>query len=366
MMSKLGIGQFDEDDLRLLEVLAGHASVALENARLYESLRREAENATAWLEFADAVSEARSVEAIGDETVRTVGGSMEVEQCSIWIEDAARRRTSAASPSLGYDDDPRAAGGRLELRTGRAAAARLIGGRKTPFTDRRGRVPRASSAADAGAAVIQLGCDRAAARRLRRPRLDHRARPRATTWPTSPTSGCACSTASPTAPRSRSRSRCCSSPSRRAPRCERAARVLAPAGRHGSGRPARADRRAGRRDARLAADVALARARPPGLVRDRGRLARRTAPCRSFRSAAWSSSAARDARSSAASRSSSSPARSTMVPAGDDPLAVAPVVLPSGRIGCIAAAAPEAFSGAEAPPARRHRQPGEPGAAHRS
>jgi hypothetical protein len=31
------------------------------------------------------------------------------------------------------------------------------------------------------------------------------------------------------------------------------------------------------------------------------------------------------------------------VPAGDDPLAVAPVVLPSGRIGCIAAAAPEAF-----------------------
>jgi GAF domain-containing protein len=31
------------------------------------------------------------------------------------------------------------------------------------------------------------------------------------------------------------------------------------------------------------------------------------------------------------------------VPVGDDPLAVAPVVLPSGRIGCIAAAAPEAF-----------------------
>ncbi len=32
-----------------------------------------------------------------------------------------------------------------------------------------------------------------------------------------------------------------------------------------------------------------------------------------------------------------------MVPSGEDPLAVAPVVLPSGRIGCIAAAAPEAF-----------------------
>ena len=40
-ISKLGVGQFDEDDVRLLEVLAGQASVALENARLYEAERRE-------------------------------------------------------------------------------------------------------------------------------------------------------------------------------------------------------------------------------------------------------------------------------------------------------------------------------------
>ena len=33
-----------------------------------------------------------------------------------------------------------------------------------------------------------------------------------------------------------------------------------------------------------------------------------------------------------------------MVPVGDDPLAVAPVLLPSGKIGCIAAAAPDLFS----------------------
>ncbi len=37
------------------------------------------------------------------------------------------------------------------------------------------------------------------------------------------------------------------------------------------------------------------------------------------------------------------PGTSDLVPAGDDPLAVAPVVLPSGRIGCIAATVPEAF-----------------------
>ena len=51
VVSKLGLDQFDEDDVRLLEVLAGHAAVAVENARLYESARREAESATALLGF---------------------------------------------------------------------------------------------------------------------------------------------------------------------------------------------------------------------------------------------------------------------------------------------------------------------------
>ncbi len=51
VVSKLGLNQFDEDDVRLLAVLAGHAAVAVENASLYESARREAESATSLLEF---------------------------------------------------------------------------------------------------------------------------------------------------------------------------------------------------------------------------------------------------------------------------------------------------------------------------
>ena len=54
VISKLGVGQFDEDDVRLLEVL-GHASVALENARLYEAERLEARRAKASLEISNAL-----------------------------------------------------------------------------------------------------------------------------------------------------------------------------------------------------------------------------------------------------------------------------------------------------------------------
>ncbi len=140
VLSKLGIGQFDEDDLRLLEVLAGHASIALENARLYEAMRREADNAKSWLEFADAVSEARSIEEIGDETVRTVAGLMAVEQVSIWIEDqhAANYRCLA---SAGYAGDPRSAP-LLKWRVGRAAGTMLLDGRKTPFLVNRDEIRR--------------------------------------------------------------------------------------------------------------------------------------------------------------------------------------------------------------------------------
>ena len=60
VISKLGIDQFDEDDVRLLEVLSGQASVALENARLYEQQRREAEGAKALLAFTDELSQTRS------------------------------------------------------------------------------------------------------------------------------------------------------------------------------------------------------------------------------------------------------------------------------------------------------------------
>ena len=69
VVSKLGLSQFDEDDLRLLEVLAGHAAVALENARLYEAQRREAESAKALLEFGRDLAAAEGLERVLERVV---------------------------------------------------------------------------------------------------------------------------------------------------------------------------------------------------------------------------------------------------------------------------------------------------------
>ena len=89
VISKLGLNQFDADDLRVLEVLAGHASVALENARLYEAQRREAESAKALLSFGREVAEAKGITEVAE---RVVAGSVRIlssPSASIWLQDSA-------------------------------------------------------------------------------------------------------------------------------------------------------------------------------------------------------------------------------------------------------------------------------------
>jgi diguanylate cyclase (GGDEF)-like protein len=95
VISKLGVGQFDEDDVRLLEVLGGHASVALENARLYEAERNEAarakeslEIASSLLDFSRELAAANGLdevlERLVDLTARTLGAA----RTSVWLEHA--------------------------------------------------------------------------------------------------------------------------------------------------------------------------------------------------------------------------------------------------------------------------------------
>jgi diguanylate cyclase (GGDEF)-like protein len=90
VISKLGLDQFDEDDQRLLEVLAGHASVALVNARLYEAERREAKGAKALLELSRELSSGMQLDDVVDRIA--VGGAriLGVERTSVWLPESDR------------------------------------------------------------------------------------------------------------------------------------------------------------------------------------------------------------------------------------------------------------------------------------
>ncbi len=112
-------------------MLAGHASVALENARLYEEQRREAANAKALLEFADVTSKAPSEYAIGNETVlmaaRLLGGT----QASLWMEDPSTGDYRCTA-HCGYVGDPSAEPVIREV-VPCQAAERFLEGRRGPF-----------------------------------------------------------------------------------------------------------------------------------------------------------------------------------------------------------------------------------------
>jgi HD-GYP domain-containing protein (c-di-GMP phosphodiesterase class II) len=88
VISKLGLNQFDEDDVRLLEVLAGHAAVALENASLFESARREAERATALLDFSRQLSIAEDMDAVCDRIVELSAKTLGSPRASVWWQDS--------------------------------------------------------------------------------------------------------------------------------------------------------------------------------------------------------------------------------------------------------------------------------------
>jgi diguanylate cyclase (GGDEF)-like protein len=87
VLSKLGLDQFDEDDVRLLEVLAGHAAVALENAGLYEAARREAERATALLEFSRELASADGLDSVVGRIVELSATTLASPRVSVWWQD---------------------------------------------------------------------------------------------------------------------------------------------------------------------------------------------------------------------------------------------------------------------------------------
>jgi diguanylate cyclase (GGDEF)-like protein len=105
VVSKLGLDQFDEDDLRLLEILAGHAAAAVENARLYEAARREAESATALLEFGRELAARGGLDDILQRVVELSTAILGARRTAVWIEQDGRLVPRAFH---GFTDEDRA------------------------------------------------------------------------------------------------------------------------------------------------------------------------------------------------------------------------------------------------------------------
>jgi diguanylate cyclase (GGDEF)-like protein len=95
VVSKLGLNQFDEDDVRLLEVLAGHAAVAVENAGLYEAARREAESATSLLEFGRELATLVELEDIVARVTELSAEILGSPETSFWLERDGQLRICA-------------------------------------------------------------------------------------------------------------------------------------------------------------------------------------------------------------------------------------------------------------------------------
>ncbi|HJU57698.1 MAG TPA: ATP-binding protein [Actinomycetota bacterium] len=72
VLSNLGTDQFDQEDQRVLEVLASHAAVAYENASLLQKERRAAETSSALLSLSQALTGARDISTVFERVVAAV------------------------------------------------------------------------------------------------------------------------------------------------------------------------------------------------------------------------------------------------------------------------------------------------------
>jgi GAF domain-containing protein len=89
VLSHLGLDQFDEEDQRVLEVLASHASVAYENASLCRRSARAARTASALLGLSQALSGAGDVSSVLARVVAAVPSLIEASIVAAYRRDPA-------------------------------------------------------------------------------------------------------------------------------------------------------------------------------------------------------------------------------------------------------------------------------------
>jgi HD-GYP domain-containing protein (c-di-GMP phosphodiesterase class II) len=117
VISKLGLDQFDADDLRLLEVLAGHASVAVVNAQLFEAQRREAESARTLLALARELATVTEVNEVADRIAEGAARILGSDHASVWLPAGDDDVVCSGCWSVSADRRQQLLGVKLDLST---------------------------------------------------------------------------------------------------------------------------------------------------------------------------------------------------------------------------------------------------------
>ena len=98
-LSKLGLDQFDADDLRLLLILADQAATALESARLLARSQALAGELRLLLDMSSELSASLDSRQVANIIARHLATAMGVDECAISYWD---RPSEPASSTLGY------------------------------------------------------------------------------------------------------------------------------------------------------------------------------------------------------------------------------------------------------------------------
>jgi len=151
VLSNLGIDQFDDEDVRVVEVLASHAAVAFENANLLQKEREAAEMASALLGLSQALTGAHDIQTVLDRVTAAVPAIIPTQVVATYLRDPetggfhlARQRGA---------DEARAGGAAL---VDAEVAARFLESMTEPFTMPRSiveQVPRELMLTDEPGAV---------------------------------------------------------------------------------------------------------------------------------------------------------------------------------------------------------------------
>jgi diguanylate cyclase (GGDEF)-like protein/putative nucleotidyltransferase with HDIG domain len=126
VLVKLGVDQFDEEDMRLLEALASSAAIAFENARLLEVEREAAEIAGALLRLSQTLTTVNDTVQVLEESVASIPTMLSCRQVSAWIREPGTEEFRLIASAGGH---------RSQAETMDRASPPLVGGERLLSVD---------------------------------------------------------------------------------------------------------------------------------------------------------------------------------------------------------------------------------------